>query len=60
MSKASVILDDPTKAFSNKRGRLQDYSLEELERILENLLKKEDYRSAARVRSAIEAKKRKS
>lgn len=60
MSKASVVLDDPTKAFSNKRGRLQDYSLEELERILENLLKKEDYRSAARVRSAIEAKKRKS
>ncbi len=60
MAKASIILDDPTQAFSNKRGRLQDYSIEELERILENLLKKEDYRSAARVQSALEKKKRKS
>ncbi len=59
MSKAGIVLNDPSQVFSNKRGRLEDYSLEELEKILKSLLDKEDYRSAARVRAAIESKKRK-
>ncbi len=58
MSKVSIVLDDPSDAFTNKRGRLEDYSIEELERILEKLLQKEDYRSAVRVRNAIKLKRK--
>ena len=57
MTKASIVLDDPSDAFTNKRGSLEDYSLEELEIILQKLLRKEDYRSAVRVRNAIKRKK---
>ncbi len=57
MEKASIVLDDPSDSFTNKRGRLEDYSLDELELILKKLLEKEDYRSAVRVRNAIKKKK---
>ncbi len=57
MAKTSIVLDDPSDSFTNKRGRLEDYSLDELEMILQKLLQKEDYRSAVRVRNAIKKKK---
>ncbi len=57
MDKAAIVLDNPSKAFTKKRGNLVDYSLEELQRMLENLLSKEDYKSAAKIRDAINRKK---
>lgn len=40
-----------------KKGSYAEYTLEELEELLEKILKKEDYESAARVRDAIERRK---
>ncbi len=57
MSAAGIVLDSPSKAFTQKRGKLEDYSLEELERLLQRVLEKEDYESAARIRNAIRRKK---
>jgi len=57
LDKAGIILDSPSKAFTNKRGSLSDYSLEELERMLEQVLAKEDYESASKIRDAIEKNK---
>ena len=56
MQEASIVLDSPSKAFTNKRGKLSDYSLEELERLLEQVLAKEDYESAAKIKNAISEK----
>ena len=56
MDEASIVLESPSKAFTNKRGRLSDYSMEELERLLEQVLAKEDYESAAKIRDAISKK----
>ncbi|MEM6316554.1 MAG: bifunctional nuclease family protein [Bacteroidota bacterium] len=53
---AGIILDSPSKAFTNKRGQLSDYSLEELERLLKQVLAKEDYESASKIRDAIRKK----
>ena len=44
------------KIFSDKRGQLEQYSLEELYSILANLLEKEDYESASIVRDIISKK----
>lgn len=44
------------KIFSDKRGQLEQYSLEELYDILSNLLEKEDYESATTVRDIISKK----
>ena len=57
MEAAAIVLDNPSKAFTQKRGKLEDYSLEELERLLQRVLEKEDYESAARIRNAIRRKK---
>ncbi|GJM33788.1 MAG: hypothetical protein DHS20C18_27890 [Saprospiraceae bacterium] len=57
MQSAGVVLDSPSKAFTNKRGNLADYSLEELEQLLKQVLAKEDYESAMKIRDAIEKKK---
>lgn len=57
MDAAGIVLDSPSKAFTQKRGKLEDYSLEELERLLQKVLEKEDYESAARIRNAIRRKK---
>ncbi|MEM6963135.1 MAG: bifunctional nuclease family protein [Bacteroidota bacterium] len=57
MAQAGVVLDSPSKAFSNKRGSLTDYSVEELEQLLEQVLAKEDYESASKIRDALEKKK---
>lgn len=44
------------RIFSDKRGQLEQYSLEELYDILSNLLEKEDYESASIVRDIISQK----
>lgn len=44
------------KIFSDKRGQLEEYSLQELYDILSNLLEKEDYESATIVRDIISKK----
>jgi len=56
MDIASIILDSPSKAFTNKRGQLSEYSIEELERLLKQVLAKEDYESASKIRDAIKQK----
>jgi hypothetical protein len=48
----------PGKSFSNKRGQWSDYSLEELQQILEQVLQKEDYESASKIRDAIDKKQK--
>ena len=57
MQQAGVVLDSPSKAFTNKRGSLSEYSLEELQQLLEQVLAKEDYESASKIRDAIKGKK---
>ncbi len=57
MDKAGVVLESPSKAFTNKRGKLSDYSLEELEQLLLQVLAKEDYESATKIRDAIRGKR---
>jgi hypothetical protein len=59
MQDASFILDSPSKSFSSKRGRLIDYSIEELEKLLKQVIAKEDYISATKIRDAIQEKKTK-
>ncbi len=56
MKEAGVVLDSPSQAFTNKRGSLHDYSLEELQQLLHQVLAKEDYESASRIRDAISKK----
>ena len=57
MQEAGIVLDSPSKAFTNKRGSLSEYSLKELEQLLEQVLEKEDYESATKIRDAIKRKK---
>lgn len=57
MQSAGVVLESPSKAFTNKRGSLSDYSLEELEQLLKQVLAKEDYESATKIRDAIDKMK---
>ncbi|MEZ4931327.1 MAG: bifunctional nuclease family protein [Saprospiraceae bacterium] len=56
MHSTGIVLDSPSKAFTNKRGSLSDYSMEELEQLLEQVLAKEDYESASKIRDAIKKK----
>jgi len=58
MREAGIVLDSPSKAFTNKRGKLSEYTLEELELMLDQVLAKEDYESASKIRDAIEEKNR--
>jgi len=57
MDEAGVVLDSPSKAFTNKRGSLSEYSLQELEQLLKQVLAKEDYESAMKIRDAMKNKK---
>lgn len=57
MEKAGIVLDSPNKIFTNKGGKLSDYSLEELEQLLAQVLAKEDYESASKIRDAMKDKK---
>jgi len=56
MMTAGIVLESPSKAFTNKRGSLSDYSREELEQLLKQVLAKEDYESASKIRDAIDKK----
>lgn len=56
MQDVGIVLDSPSKTFTNKRGNLLEYSLEELEDLLNQVLAKEDYESAAKIRDAIDKK----
>ena len=56
MNAAGLVLDSPSKSFSTKRGSLAEYSKGELEQLLKQVLDKEDYESAAKIRDAIEKK----
>jgi bifunctional DNase/RNase len=55
---AQMAVDEPVKGkiFSDKRGQLEQYALDELYDILSNLLEKEDYESASIVRDIISKK----
>lgn len=55
---AEMAISEPAegKIFSDKRGQLEQYSLEELYGILANLLAKEDYESASILRDIISKK----
>ncbi|AFK03964.1 protein of unknown function DUF151 [Emticicia oligotrophica DSM 17448] len=55
LESAGYEIDDKGK---EKKGSYAEYTLAELEELLEKILKKEDYESAARVRDAIERRKR--
>lgn len=57
MDEAGVILDSPSKSFTNKRGSLVEYSMEELTQLLKQVLAKEDYESASKIRDAMDKKK---
>ena len=57
MQQAGVVLESPSKAFTNKRGKLEDYSLDELEQLLRQVIAKEDYESASKIRNSILKKK---
>lgn len=59
LQQKGIILDSPSKAFSNKRGKLEDYSIEELQQLLKQVIAKEDYESATKIRNAIKRKQRK-
>ena len=56
LEEAGVVLDSPSKAFTNKRGKLSEYSVEELEQLLAQVLAKEDYESASKIRDALKNK----
>ena len=56
LNEAGIILDSPSQSFSNKRGSLSEYSLEELNKLLTQVLAKEDYESASKIRDAIRKK----
>lgn len=57
MQEVGLTLDSPSKAFTGKRGTLSDYSEEELEQLLKQVLAKEDYESATKIRDAIRKKR---
>jgi uncharacterized protein len=56
LEKTGVAIDQ-SKSFAFKRGSLYEYSVEELEKLLENVLAKEDYESATRIRNVLAKKK---
>jgi len=53
---AESILQELPKKYSLIKGSLEDYSLDELQSLLQNVLAKEDYESASRIRDMIERK----
>jgi uncharacterized protein len=54
LSEVGILSASESKMFTTKRGGFDEYTLEELEQLLANLLAKEDFESAARIRDAIE------
>lgn len=56
LDEASVIFQMDSQAFMNKRGEFADYSVQELEQLLQQVLAKEDYESASKIRDALRDK----
>ena len=56
MDRASVTLGSTSKSFTSKRGNLDEYTLAELKDILQQVLAKEDYETASKIRDAIKRK----
>jgi bifunctional DNase/RNase len=52
---SAYFIDDKTR---DKKGSYAEYTMAELEELLAKIIKKEDYESAARVRDAIDRRKR--
>lgn len=57
IQKVGVLHEKPSESFSNKRT-FKDYTLEELEQLLQQVLAKEDYESATKIRDVIERRKK--
>lgn len=57
LNSAGILPDDQSQSFVHKRGDFSDYSIEELEGLLKQVLAKEDYESASKIRDAIQKKK---
>ena len=57
MDQAGIIIEESIKAVPQPNTKLEDYSLEELENILEEVLTQEDYEKAAKIRDLMEKKK---
>jgi bifunctional DNase/RNase len=55
LQKTGIVLDSPGKSFGEKRS-LENYSLEELQALLNRVLEKEDYESARKIRDIIKRK----
>lgn len=57
MESSAIVLETPAISFSKKRKQdLADYSVRELERMLQKVLQKEDYREAVKIREALKKK----
>ena len=56
LQEAGIVLESPGKSFGEKRN-MEEYSLEELDMLLNRLLEKEDYESAKKIRDVIQRKK---
>jgi bifunctional DNase/RNase len=52
------LTSDESQIFADKKGSLAEYSIEELEEILNKVLAKEDFESATKIRDAIAQKKK--
>lgn len=53
LEKVGVMWERPNKVFTSNDRKLEDYSLEELQQLLRQVLAKEDYESASRIRDVM-------
>ncbi|MFK7934926.1 MAG: bifunctional nuclease domain-containing protein [Saprospiraceae bacterium] len=56
MEVAAIASVGSPKSFTSKRKRLVDYTVDELEQLLQKVLEKEDYESASQIRDVIKSK----
>lgn len=56
LKETGLVLDNPGKSFGEKRRSLDQYSLDELQMLLDRLIEKEDYESARKIRDIIDKK----
>ena len=58
LEEAGISVSETAKAKFKRKGNLEEYTLEELDEILQQVLAKEDYERAAKIRDIIEKKKK--
>ncbi len=58
MESASYTLDTPERSFSQQSKTYEEYSISELERLLQICIEREDFRAAARIRDILNAKRK--